>query len=264
MYNLLKKICDDKKKEITENKKKCSYKTLEKLLPSNETKKDFKNSLIKAQANKKNFIIGEIKKSSPSAGNIIKNYYHEELALIYEKAGVGAISILTEQNYFEGQIDHLSLIKKRTNLPILRKDFIIDEYQILESKVYSADAILLIVSILKDNQIKQYIKIAEEIKLDCIIETHNEDEIKRAVDIGYPIIGINNRNLKNLSTNTNNTLNLVKKIDKNFTVISESGIKSNNDIKKYNELEIYNFLIGETLLKAQDKEKKIKELLGND
>jgi len=264
MENLLKKICDEKKKEIIENKKKCSYKTLEKLLPSNETKRHFKNSLIKAQANKKNFIIGEIKKSSPSAGNIIKNYYPEELALIYEKAGVGAISILTEKNYFEGQIDHLSLIKKKTNLPILRKDFIIDEYQILESKVYCADAILLIVSILKDNKLKQFIKIAEEIKLDCIIETHNEDEIKRAIDIGYPIIGINNRNLKNLSTNTNNTLNLVKKIDKNFTVISESGIKSNNDIKKYNELEIYNFLIGETLLKAQDKEKKIKELLRND
>ena len=133
----------------------------------------------------------------------------------------------------------------------------------MESKVYSADAILLIVSILKDNQLKQYIKIAEEIKLDCIIETHDEDEIKRAIDIGYPIIGINNRNLRTLSTNINNTLNLVKKIDKNFTIIGESGIKSMDDIKKYNQLEIYNFLIGETLLKAQNKEKKIKELLGN-
>ena len=151
--------------------------------------------------------------------------------------------------------------KKKTNLPILRKDFIIDEYQILESKVYCADAILLIVAILKDNELKQYIKIAEEIKLDCIIEAHNENEIKRAINIGYPIIGINNRNLQNLSTDINNTLNLVKKIDKNFTVIAESGIKSKDDIKKYNELEIYNFLIGETILKAQNKEKKIKELL---
>ena len=264
MNNLLKKICDDKKKEIIENKNKCSYKTLEKLLPINETKRDFKNSLINAQANKKNFIIGEIKKSSPSAGNIIKNYYPEEIALIYEKAGVGAISILTEKNYFEGQIDHLSLIKKKTNLPILRKDFIIDEYQILESKVYCADAILLIVSILNDNELKHYIKIAEEVKLDCIIEAHNEDEIKRAIDIGYPIIGINNRNLKNLSININNTLNLVQNIDKKFTIIGESGIKYRDNIKKYNELEIYNFLIGETLLKTKNKEKKIKELLGND
>ena len=264
MENLLKKICHDKKKEIQENKKKCSYKTLEKLLPNKEIKRNFKNNLIKAQVNKKNFIIGEIKKSSPSAGNIIKNYYPEELALIYENAGVGAISILTEKNYFEGNIDHLSLIKKRTNLPILRKDFIIDEYQILESKVYNADAILLIVSILTDTELKQYLKIAEEINLDCIIETHNENEIKRAIDIGYPIIGINNRNLKNLSIDINNTAKLVNNIDKKFTVIGESGIKSKNDINKYNKLDIYNFLIGETLLKSQNIEKKIKELLGND
>ena len=158
----------------------------------------------------------------------------------------------------------MSLIKKRTNLPILRKDFIIDEYQILESKVYGADAILLIVSILNDNELKQFIKLTEEIKLDCIIEVHNEDEIKRAINIGYPIIGINNRNLNNLSTNINNTLNLVNKINKNFTIIGESGIKNKDDIKKYNELEIYNFLIGETLLKAQNIDKKIKELLRND
>jgi len=263
MNNLLEKICHDKKKEILETKKKCSFKTLEKLLPDKETKRNFKNNLINAQIHKRNFIIGEIKKSSPSAGNIIKEYYPEEIALIYEKAGVGAISVLTEKNYFEGQIDHLSLIKKRTNLPILRKDFIIDEYQILESKVYNADAILLIVSILTDNELKKYIKIAEEINLDCVIEIHNEKEIYRAVDIGYPIIGINNRNLNNLSININNTSNLVKKIEKNFTVIGESGIKNNNDIKKYNELEIYNFLIGETLLKAENKENKIKELLGN-
>jgi len=264
MYNFLKKIYDVKKKEIIENKKKCSYETLTKLLPNRNTNRDFKNSLIKAQENKKNFIIGEIKKSSPSAGNIIKNYYPEEIAVNYEKAGVGAISVLTEKKYFGGETDHMSLIKKRTNLPILRKDFIIDEYQILESKVYGADAILLIVSILNDNELKQFIKLTEEIKLDCIIEVHNEDEIKRAINIGYPIIGINNRNLNNLSTNINNTLNLVNKINKNFTIIGESGIKNKDDIKKYNELEIYNFLIGETLLKAQNIDKKIKELLRND
>ena len=112
LINVIKDQIDQAKILISENKKKCSYKTLEKLLPINETKRSFKNTLIKAQINKKNFIIGEIKKSSPSAGNIIKNYYPEELALIYEKAGVGAISVLTEKNYFEGQIDHLSLIKK--------------------------------------------------------------------------------------------------------------------------------------------------------
>ena len=265
MNNLLKKICFNKKLEILENKKKCSYNSLEKLLKiSKKNKRNFKDNLIKAKNNKKNLIIGEIKKTSPSAGNIIKDYYPEEIALIYEKSGIEAISILTDKRYFEGEIDHLSLINQKTKLPILRKDFIIDEYQILESKIYNADAILLIVSILTDIEIKQYLKIADEINLDCIVEIHNEEEIYRAMNIGYPIIGINNRNLDNLSIDISNTSKLVKKIDGNFTVIGESGIKNNNDIKQYNQLGVYNFLIGETLLKASNKEKTIKDLLGND
>ena len=266
MKNILKQICENKKKEIIENKKKCSYKTLEKLLSTNLSKKrKFKDLLKESQKNKKNFIIGEIKKSSPSAGNIIKKkYYPEQIAKTYENSGIGAISVLTEKKYFEGDIDHISLIKKTTNLPVLRKDFIIDEYQILESKIYNADAILLILSILTDRQVKQFIKKANEINLDCIVEAHSNDEIKRAIKIGYPIIGINNRNLSSLSVNINNTINLVKKIDKNFTIIGESGIKSKKEIKKYNEINIYNFLIGETLLKAINKEKKIKEFLINE
>tara|TARA_Y100000590_G_C15677348_1_gene998534 strand:+ start:574 stop:1365 length:792 start_codon:yes stop_codon:yes gene_type:complete len=263
MENLLEKICNNKKIEVLENKKKYSYKTLEKLLNTTKLKRDFKSKILKAQNNKENFIIGEIKKNSPSAGNIINDYYPEELAVIYEKSGIGAISVLTDKNYFGGELDHLSLVKKTTNLPILRKDFIIDEYQILESKIYGADAILLIVAILKDEELNKFIKIAEEFNLDVIVETHNENEIERAIDIGYPIIGINNRNLKNLSIDTNNSAKLVKKINKNFTIIAESGIKKNQDIKMYNELNIYNFLIGETILKSEDREKIIKELLND-
>ena len=265
MTNLLEKICFDKKKEIEENKNKCSLKTLEKILKNLKVeKRSFKKLLINSQKYKKNFIIGEIKKSSPSAGNIIKDYYPDEIALIYEKSGIGSISILTDNNYFDGHIEHLSLIKKTTNLPILRKDFIIDEYQILESKVYNADAILLILSILTDDKVKNFIKIAEEFNLDCIIETHDEEEVQRAIKIGYPIIGINNRNLKNLSIDINNTSKLFQKINKNFTVIGESGIKTKNDILKYNELGVYNFLIGETILKSKNRQKIINELLIND
>ena len=264
MENLLAKICYNKKQEINENKKKYSYKTLEKLLNNAKTKRGFKNKIVKAQQDKKNCIIGEIKKSSPSAGNIIKEYYPEEIALIYEKAGIGAISVLTDKKFFDGQLDHLSIVKKTTNIPILRKDFIVDEYQILESKIYDADAILLIASILKDKEINKFIKVAEEIGLDCIVETHNELEINRAIDIGYPIIGINNRNLTNLSINLNNTSRLVNKINKNFTIIGESGIKKREDINKYNELNIYNFLIGETILKSKNRQKIINELLIND
>ena len=143
----------------------------------------------------------------------------------------------------------------------MRKDFIIDAYQILESKIYKADAILLIVSILSDNQLKEFIDIADKYGLDCIVETYNQTELERALKIGYPIIGINNRNLKNLSIDINNTINLIKNIPNEFIVVAESGIKTKKDINIYNKLGVYNFLIGESLLKAQNIELKIKELL---
>lgn len=260
MNNLLTDICNRKKKEIEALKLKCSLKSLQKLI-GNKQNREFKKILKESQKNEKNNIIAEIKQSSPSAGEIIKDYYPEDIAVKYEKAGAGAISILTEKNFFKGSIDHLSLINSKTNIPILRKDFIIDPYQIYESKVYKADSILLIMSILEDNEIKEYIKIANDIGLDCIIETHTLDEINRALKINYPIIGINNRNLDNLSVNINNTLDMINKIPKSFTVIGESGIKSNENIKKYNDYGVYNFLIGETILRSSNYDSMIKKLL---
>ena len=260
MKNILKEIYDKTKINLEISKIKCSESSLIKLLPEKKNR-DFKNLIQNSQNNKKNNIIAEIKKSSPSAGEIIQNYFPDEIAIQYEKSGIGAISILTENFYFNGSLDHLSLINKKTNLPILRKDFIIDTYQIFESKIYKADAILLIVSILSDEKIKEFIKIANDIGLDCIIETHTSEELKKALKINYPIIGINNRNLDNLSVDTNNTIDLVKNIPNNFTIIAESGIKNYSDIKKYNENGIYNFLIGETILRSQNINLKIKKLL---
>jgi indole-3-glycerol phosphate synthase len=263
MNNILKKICDDKKLEIEVLKKNCSLSSLKKLVSDQIIKRDFKNIIVKSGIEKKNFIIGEIKKASPSAGEIINNYEPIEIAKIYERAGIGAISILTEKNYFMGDIDHLSYLKKNTNIPILRKDFIIDEYQIYESKVYQADVILLIVSILSDNQLKNFLQIANDLNLDCIIETHDENEIKRALKLNYPILGINNRNLKNLKTDINNSASLFTRIGKDYTVIAESGIKSSTDIKMYNNLGIFNFLIGESILKSTNYSTFIKKLLNN-
>ena len=263
MTDILKKICLDKSNEIEILKNKCSLNTLKKLVSDKIEKRDFKNTAIESVINKNNLIIGEIKKSSPSAGQIIKEYHPEEIAKTYERAGIGAISILTENNYFNGEIDHLSLIKQNTRIPILRKDFIIDEYQIFESKVYQADIILLIVSVLSDDQLKRFLKIAEDLQLDVIIETHDEEEVERAMKLNYPIIGINNRNLKNLKTDVNNSANLFTSISKDFTVIAESGIKSSSDIAMYNELGIFNFLIGESILKSNDYSAFIKTLLNN-
>jgi len=260
MNNILNKICENKKKELELTKKKCSFSSLEKILQNIDNRK-FKELIINSQDKKNNNIIAEIKKASPSAGIIVKNYFPEIIASNYEKSGVGAISVLTESTFFYGDIDHLSLLNRKTNLPILRKDFIIDPYQILESKVYQADAILLIASILSDNQIKDFINLANKYGLDCLIETHTKEELNRAINIGYPIIGINNRNLNNLSVNLNNTLKLINNIPKEFVIIAESGIKSKKDIEKYNDAGIFNFLIGESILKSTNINDKIKELL---
>ena len=263
MNNILEKICKDKAVEIEIAKNKCSLESLKKLISGKIIKRNFKINLIESNKKKINFIIGEIKKSSPSAGEIIEDYDPLEIAKIYEKSGVGAISILTEKNYFQGEIDHISLIKQNTRIPILRKDFIIDEYQIYESKVYQADVILLIVSILSDNQLKKFIDISNDLNLDCIIETHNEEEIKRALKLEYPIIGINNRNLKSLKTDVKNSLNLFTNISDDYTVIAESGINSPSDIKMYNDLGIFNFLIGESILRSSNYSSFIKKLLKN-
>ena len=215
MTDILNKICEKKRIELIETKKRCSFSSLEKII-QDKNNRGFKKLLINSHKLKKNNVIAEIKKASPSAGVIIQDYFPENIAVDYEKAGAGAISILTETFFFNGTLDHLSLINQKSNLPIIRKDFIIDPYQILESKVYKADAILLIAKILSDNQIKEYIDIAYKFGLDCLIETHTEKELERAINIGYPIIGINNRNLKDLSVNLNNSVNLIKKIPSNF------------------------------------------------
>ena len=263
MHNILKKICEDKRLEIEILKKKCSLNSLKKLISDEINKRDFKNVIIKSSLEKRNYIIGEIKKASPSAGEIIHNYEPIEISKIYERAGVKALSVLTEKNYFKGEIDHLSYVKQNTNIPILRKDFIIDEYQIYESKVYQADVILLIVSVLSDDELKKFLKISNELNLDCIIETHDENEIKRALKLDYPILGINNRNLKNLKTDLNNSVSLFTSISKDYTVIAESGIKTAEDISMYNDLGIFNFLIGESILRSKDYATFIKKLLNH-
>jgi indole-3-glycerol phosphate synthase len=260
MNKILQDICKKKKIELEILKNKCSLNSLKKLL-TNKKNRSFKKLIERSQNLKKNNIIAEIKKASPSAGEIIKNYLPEDIAIKYEKSGAGAISILTEKNFFKGSIDHLTIINLKTNIPLLRKDFIIDPYQVYESKIYNADAILLIATILTDNQIKEFILIAEDIGLDCIIETHTDEELKRAIKINYPIIGINNRNLDNLTIDITNTTKLITEISSDFKIIAESGIKTNSDICMYNDHGIFNFLIGETILKSNDIDLKFRELL---
>jgi len=258
--NILNEIYINKKKEIKKDKDKCSLNTLEKItkiIPNS----GFRNLLISSNNSKKNNIIAEIKKSSPSAGTIIENYDPIKIAQEYKKAGISALSILTDKKYFEGNLEHITLVKKIIDIPILRKDFIIDPYQVIQSKYYKADAILIIMSILSTEQAKEIINVATNYKIDCLIEVHNKKEINDALKLNSDIIGINNRNLDNLKVDLKNVNNLTNLIPDNYTIIAESGIKTKEDINEYNKLGIYNFLIGEKLLKSKNIKNTVNELI---
>lgn len=220
----------------------------------------FENSL---KENSLSYIC-EIKKASPSKGNIVseENFDVIKIAKEYEVGGASAISILTEPYFFKGNNGYLTEVSKNVNIPILRKDFIIDEYMIYESKIMGADAILLICSILDKKTLKKYINLAHSIGLSVLVEVHDKNEIKIAIEAGARIIGVNNRNLKTFEVNFNNALNLRKKVPKDIIFVSESGIKTKEDIDLLKDNNVDAVLIGEFLMKSQDKAKMIKYLDG--
>jgi indole-3-glycerol phosphate synthase len=207
---------------------------------------NFKKSLLK----KDEAIIAEIKKASPSAGIISHNFNPVSKAKEYENIGASALSILTEESYFKGSSKYLEEVKRHTKLPILRKDFMIDEYQLYEAKLMGADCILLIASILNDEQLKSFVMLAESLKLDYLIEVHDIDELRRVECFKNAIIGVNNRNLKTFDVDINNSINLKKQFKGENIFVSESGIKRKSDIKLLKENGIHVFLIGESLMKG--------------
>lgn len=206
----------------------------------------FKENLI----NKDQAIIAEIKKASPSAGIISENFNPVEKAKEYEAFGASALSILTEEDFFQGSNQFLMDVKAITKLPIIRKDFMIDEYQIYEAKLMGADCILLIASVLSDNEITQFTDIAETLELDYLIEVHDEDELRRVEHFENAMIGVNNRNLKTFEVDLSNSINLKKLFKGDNLFIAESGIKNQDDIDELKNHDIHAFLIGESLMKG--------------
>ena len=207
-------------------------------------------------------IIAEIKKASPSAGIIEADFDPVAIAQQYEAAGVAAISVLTEEDFFRGSIDILRTVQQVVTTPLLRKDFIVDPYQVYEARYYGASCILLIASILSLSEMIELRQIAQKLGLDALVEIHNEDELLKALAIKADIIGINNRNLKNFTVDLTTSLRLRKKIPAEVIVVSESGIKNRKDVQQLENAGIDAMLIGETLMRAQDKNRCIRELLG--
>lgn len=204
--------------------------------------------------------ICEVKKASPSKGIIAEDFPYLQIAKDYEAAGANAISVLTEPEFFKGDNSYLSEISKAVHIPVLRKDFTIDEYQIYEAKIIGADAVLLICSLLNTDRISSYIKICDELGLSALVEAHTVEEIYSAIQAGARIIGVNNRNLQTFEVNLNNSVFLRGLVPKEILFVAESGIKTQQDMKVLKDAGVNAVLIGETLMRSPDKKEQLQKL----
>lgn len=255
--NILEKIAEVAKIRVAEDKKIFSLDEMKNFAKNSESG-DGKKFLSALQKKNLSFIC-EVKKASPSKGIIAENFPYVEIAESYEKAGADCVSCLTEPKFFLGSDKIFSEIRQKIQIPMLRKDFTVDEYQIFQAKFLGADAILLICSILNNFELEKFLRICEELNLAALVETHDEIEIKNAVKVGAKIIGVNNRNLKNFSVDFSNAARLREMIPPEKIFVSESGVKNSEDIKILKKIGADAVLIGETLMKADDKKKILEE-----
>ena len=247
---ILKEIVKNTQAKINERKRQFPIKNIKNQLENIPIIDiSFKENLI----DKDEAIIAEIKKASPSAGVIDKNFNPIDKAKEYENRGVAALSVLTEEDFFGGCNEYLISVREATSLPILRKDFLVDEYQIYESRLIGANCILLIAAILSDSQIRDFVKISEELNMDYLLEVHDKDELARVEHFDNAIIGVNNRNLKTFEVDLKNSVRLRQAFNHNNVFVAESGIKKQADIDYLKSNGINVFLIGESLMRNEFK-----------
>ena len=249
--NILKKILDNKKIKINNLKNEINIDFLSQKIKDNKTFIDFKKKIKNNHNQDKISIIAEIKKASPSAGIIIENYNPIDIASIYKSKNVTCLSVLTEEDFFQGNLIHISKIKQKIDLPILCKDFFFDKFQVHLAKSYGADAILIILAGITEDEANQLYEEAIKLKMTVIVEVHTVQEAKKALKFTEALIGINNRNLKTLETDINTTYDIYNVlVNHNQPLISESGIKNKDELLEIkNKTRIKTFLIGESLLK---------------
>ena len=288
--SILEEIARERRKAVEEEKKLLSLLELERLLEEREVlgkarlnkealeKASLKNEVLRddevspkalategksfyqALAKKGLSIIGEVKKASPSKGIIAEDFPYLQIAKDYEAAGIDAISCLTEPKYFLGKDQYLQEIAQAVSVPVLRKDFLIDPYQIYQAKLLGAKAILLIVSLLGERELKEFLGIAGKLGLDALVECHDEEEIRCALSVGAKIIGVNNRNLKTFSVNMENSLSLRNLVPKGQLFVAESGMSKPEELRRLEEAGVNAVLIGESLMRAESKKEKLQEL----
>lgn len=261
MSNILDEIFENKRKEVEALKKERPIEELKKAAESAGPTRDFKAAFQRNRTN----IIAEIKFKSPSEGIIKEVHNVEEIAQCYERACASAISVLTNKKYFNGDINYLKRVRDAVDLPILRKDFILDKYQIYEARAYGADAYLLIADYLGKIPVERLIRTGNELGLEVLVEVHSTETLKRVIDLPFNLLGINNRNLETMTMEMDTTTTILEKYrDKlnNKTIITESGFNSRDEIVELENKGIRGFLIGTTLMQSEDPEQKLKELRG--
>ena len=256
---ILDQLADHAQERVTEKKKKVSSVEMRKMalsLPKGTFA--FENALKKPEI----AFICECKKASPSKGLIAPDFPYLDIAKEYEEAGADCISVLTEPKWFLGSDMYLQEIAASVSIPCIRKDFTVDEYMIYEARLLGASAVLLICSILSGAQLKEYLEICEELGLSALVETHDEDEVEMALFAGARMIGVNNRNLKDFSVDTENSRRLRERIPREVLFVSESGVRDASDVEKLRMIGADAVLVGETLMRVEDKKKKLNELKG--
>lgn len=255
---ILSRIVEDKRRVVEEAKRVKSPEDLIKEVKGICVKSSFKKNVSRPHHIN---LIAEIKKASPSKGILRGDFNPAKIAITYQANGASAISVLTDERFFEGKLEYIKKIKENVSLPILRKDFIIDEYQIYESVAAGADAVLLICEILTRDEMVRFYHRAKDLGLDVLVEVHNEEDLEKALASGASIIGINNRDLHNFRVDLQTTQKLVRLIPQNKTIVSESGIKSHEDVMFLKSIGVNAVLIGEAFMEASDIGAKMREIM---
>lgn len=267
MKTILEQIIDTKKQEVAARKLSAPVEMLKDRIPSLERPRNFFHAVTHAGGKKPLNLIAEVKKASPSAGIIRADFDPVAIAKTYEANGADALSVLTDEKYFQGHLDYLQQIKAEVTLPVLRKDFIIDPYQVYESRAAGADAILLIAECLETSQMIDLQILATELKLTVLIEVHDLDNLMRVRDqvIGFPhksysLLGINNRDLRTFKTDLGNTLRMAELVEDRNVLVSESGINTYADVRRLADAGVRAVLVGESLMRSDDIGEKIRSM----
>lgn len=258
--DILVKILDRKREEIAERSATVSIAQLKDQCVEADAVRGFIKSIENKIANKKSAVIAEIKKASPSKGLLRENFHPAEIAESYAVHGAACLSILTDKDYFQGHEDYLKQARAACELPVIRKDFIIDPYQVYEARVIEADCILLIVAALDDESLNSLYNLAKELDMDVLMEVHDEQEMQRALKTGASLIGVNNRNLRTFETSLDTTLKMIDMVDESHILVTESGIHTIDDVQLMRDNNINAFLVGEAFMRAENPGEKLAEL----